>query len=214
MSSTVAQVVAMCRRDIRDEVAAQYTFTDAQVQDMIGEGIEQLTSFYAKEVISTISATANVYSYSLTATNSRPFRVDVCNSNGTLAYDDLDESNGEGTGGGWVYHGGTIYTPEWLTFSTGQTLKVWGYGPWFYIDSSSASSATVDLDQSALSAVRKWVQFTLYSHLANERARFAQNQQYPESNDVGPIALLQYRSAAKDDWERAKTRLTRMQKIG
>jgi hypothetical protein len=214
-STTLAALTTACRAAIRDTVAVGVTnvFTDGEVQDMIGEGILELSYFYPVEIVESVTVTASTYTYTVPSDIDRIFRIDVMNSDGTIYDDDFWESQGFGTAGGWQIHGGKLYIPQRTDLKNGMTLMIWGYGPWTYIDSGSASSATTNLDQRAVTAVRKFVMFEMVDRLITDRVKFRQLQMQPESTDLSSIALEAYRRALKDGWERELTQLKTMRKM-
>jgi len=210
MTTTLAALETKCRKNLRDNVSASWVFTSAEIQDLIGEGIDALTSFYPNEIVTSISISTGTYSYAVPSTVKDIFRVEVIDADG-VRQQTLRPSP-TSPAAGWVKHGGTLYIPPSSSWTTGMTLQVWGYGPWTYIDSSSATSATTNLDQSALIAVAKYVSYGVYERLCSDRSKFQQMQQHPENTDVQPIALLQYRSAARQAWENQKRDLRFMRK--
>jgi hypothetical protein len=94
------------------------------------------------------------------------------------------------------------------------TLRLMGYGPWTYIDSSSASTATTELDQTALGAVRVYVRVEAWKHLVNDRAKFQQFQQTPGNTDSTLLGLLQLGQKAENEWRLVRHDLARMRKAG
>jgi hypothetical protein len=215
-STALSALETACRQQIRDSVVAGFNpaFTSDEIQDLIGEGINALESFYPAEIVSSLTITASVYTYTVPDTVGEVFRVDIIDGEGALFYDDLDPSAAQGTGGGWMIHAGVLWLPEYLDLTSGYTLRMWGYGPWTYIDSSSDSTATTNLDRNALIAVRKYVAKEALILLANGRSRFQQAQQYPEDTDVGPIAILQYAAKADRRWQEERDRLGALRKSG
>lgn len=212
MTTTLAAFTTMCRRDLRDPSSA--TFTDAEIQDLIGQGIDSVADFYPKEAITSLSIVASTYTYSMPSTLNWPFRVDVYNVDGTFDQV-LARAEGNGPNGGWQTHTGIMFIPQWQNYwATGQTLQVFGYGPWAYIDSSSASSATTDLDQSALAAVRVFVQVEAFNRLTMNRAEFQQWQQTPGNTDVTALQMMSMARAATARWKTEATRLFRLRKQG
>jgi hypothetical protein len=214
VTTTLAALTTKCRSNLRDTVSSDYAFLDAELQSLIGEGIDALTSFYPKEVVGSVSIVAGTYSYAVPDGVRDIYRITVLDASGLIIKDDFKESPGKGQNAGWEKHAATLLIPQSSYWTTGMVLQLKGYGPWGYIDQSSASSATTDLDQSALIAVQKYVTLGAYDRLCSGRAKFEQLQQHPETPaDIQPITLIQLRRVAETAWEAEKKRLRFMRKM-
>ena len=215
MTTTLAALTALCRQDLRDPVPTapdEPTFSNAEIYALIAQGIDAIGVFYPKEVVGSVTIVANTYSYALPSGVSYPYRVDLYDASGTYLTT-LDESPGGNPNAGWSIHGGTLYIPH-TTWTAGYTLQLWGYGGWAYISSSSASSASTDLDQSGLWALRVFVRVNAYKHLIADRAKFAQYQQQPGVQDATLAGMLALGSQARQEWKDVQRDLGRMRKTG
>jgi hypothetical protein len=197
------------RRALRDPDAE--TFSDAEIADMIGQGIDEIGGFYPKEFVEPIDIIAGVYSYALPEGMEEVFRIDVYNDDGTFRAQ-LPEAQGEGINGGYQLHAGILFLPQWGTWTTNMTLEVWGYGPWAYIDSSSASDDETDLPQSALQALYVFVQVEAFHRLAVDRAKFLQWQAAPGNTDVSAIGLASIAREQERRWTAEQSRLRKMRR--
>lgn len=210
MTTTLAALTTSVRVDLRD-TGATPTFSATELGDLIGAGINALGVFYPKEIVGSVTIAASVYSYALPTGMSEVFRVDVYDSDG-----ELDSTLPEGSGSpnaGWQVHADTLFIPRW-SWTTGQTLTVWGYGAWTYIDSSSASTATTNLDQNGLLAVRTYVRAHAYESLIADRAKYQQYQQTPGNADATLLGLIQLGEKAQRTWRKKQAELRKMRKTG
>jgi hypothetical protein len=207
---TLAQIRTKCQRDIRDPNAT--TFSTTEIDDYIGQGIESLTSFYPQEMVGTLAVADGTFSYSLPQGMTRVFRVEMYNSDDTLM-GLLEEATYNGPNSGYQLHGGNITIPHWTGWDD-TTLRLYGYGPWTYIDSSSSSSSTTNLDQRALWAVRKFVTLECFERLLVDRVKFQQYQQTPDGRDVTTLTLMQLRNQKRAEWAAEQSRLRLIRKNG
>jgi hypothetical protein len=207
VTTTLAALTTTVRRNLRDSTAGVQTFSDAEVGDMIGRGIESLTSFYPQALVVQVTISASAYTYAIPTGLTEIFRVDVIAADGSILNDGFSPSPGQGTEGGWDKHGSTLFIPRSWIWTAGTTLRLWGYGPWTYIDSSSASTAVTNLDQPALDAVYEYVTWAAFERLCSDRSKFQQWQINPDNTNVQPITLYSLKEGAWRRWEKEKSRL-------
>ena len=212
MTTTLAALTTMCKRDFYDSVSATNPFTDLQIADMIGQGINALEQFYPYEVVTSITISAGSYTYATPASISDIFKIVLLDASG-VPQGLIHEGSGD-LSSGWQEHGGTLFIPRWSDLTTAMTLQVWGYGPWAYIDSSSATSATTNLDTTALWAVRVFVQVAEFEKLVLQRTNFQQWEQTPGDADVSALSLRSIASEKRKQWAEEKLRLRELRKAG
>jgi hypothetical protein len=210
MTTTLAALTTTCRAALRDSSATP-VFSATEIGDAIGRGIVAIDGLYPKEIIGSVAISASVYTYAIPTGMDTCFRVELYNSDGTF---DNPIPEGDSTpNSGWQIHASTLFVPAW-SYTSGQTLRVWGYGPWAYIDSSSSSSATTDLDRIGLAAIPVFVRLAIYEELMVDRAKFAQYEAIPGANDATLLGILQLKESARRDWAQEVSRLRTMRKTG
>jgi hypothetical protein len=211
MTTTLDEIRTKARRSLRDPIGTDgsATFSEDELADMIGQGIEEIGGFYPQEVMGEVTISASVYSYALPSGLDDPFRVDIIDDSDNVAM--VPRSDGNGPNGGWELFGGVMYFPV-TTLNNGVTLRVWGYGPWAYIDSSSASSDTTDLDQAGLEALNVFVQVEGFNRLTVDRTKFLQWRKAPENYDTSSSAFYYLARQVEDRWSKQKARLFRVRR--
>jgi hypothetical protein len=209
MTTTLATLTTRVRRDLRDP--ASETFSDAEIQDLIGQGIDEIGGFYPQEFVEPIAIIAGTYSYALPDGMDGVFRVDVYNDDGTFRCV-LPEAEGAGINGGYQIHAGIMFLPQWGTWTADMSVEVWGYGPWAYIDSSSGSAATTDLPLSGRAALFVFCQVEAFHRLAVDRAKFLQWQATPGNTDVSAIGLASIAREQERRWTAQAARLRKLRR--
>src|ERR1700690_3779624 len=127
------------------------TFTTGELDDLINEGIDNVSAIYPLEValINQITLTANVWQYTVSQVD-HIFRIDVWAGTGAappagFQYT-LPPYNGEGPNSGWEQFGGSVFLPPNYLPITGTFLNIFGYRAFVQL---SASTDTSDLDTKA-----------------------------------------------------------------
>jgi hypothetical protein len=205
MTTAIVTLRGWVRQDLRDTVQT-YTFSNAEIDDLIGQGINQLGSFYPTEVIGSVTIIANTFTYALPAGISWPFRVTLYGADGTYQKV-LEAAKDPSPNSGWDYFGGVLHIPPGFQWTAGYTLEIRGYGAWTYIDSNSSSSATTNLDETAIWAVREFCQSRAFERLAIDRGKFGEWQEKPGNTDVTALSLQSMASEHRRNWEAEKARL-------
>lgn len=206
--TTLANLETYLARDLRD--TANAVFSTAELDDLINQGINALSSFYPKQIMQTIgTVSAGVYSYSASSFTTI-YRLDIYSSAGSYK-STLDPYIGGGPNSGWELHGGIVYLPPLVTYTAGDTLRAFGYGGYIAL---SVSSATTDLDASGEWAVRVFAQVEAFERLMADRATFQQWQASPGNTDVSAMGLASLARTARQRWLTEQQRLRRLRKIG
>lgn len=206
--TTLTQIEVMVARDLRDTTNA--TFSTAELDDLINQGIDELGWFYPKEVVGSITLAAGTASYSLPSGMSWPYRVDRYDASGNYV-GTLTANPGEGPNGGWELHNSILWLPPSRTYASGETLRVFGYGAWLQL---STGTATTDLDTSGLFAVRVFCQVEAFQRLLADRAKFQQWQAASNNTDVSAMGLNQLAFSARRRWQDQRRRLATLRKLG
>ena len=205
--TTLAQLEVMVSRDLRDSTNA--TFTLPEIDDLINQGIDEVGQFYPKEIVQTIgTVSAGVISYAA-ASFATIYRLDFYTSSNS--YKDTMPSGIGGANSGWELHGGVLYLPPSYAYTSGDTLRAWGYGRYIQL---SASSDTTDLDTAGIFAVRLFAQVEAFARLANDRALFQQWQADPSNAGVSEPQIVQWYQSARSRWRDRQRTLRRMRKTG
>jgi hypothetical protein len=202
-------MIVKSRRALRD--ADSTTFTNDEIADLIGQGIDEIGGFFPAELVEPITILAGTYSYDIPEGMDSIFRVDVYNDDGTFRCV-LPEAEGAGINGGYQLHAGIIFLPQWGTWAADMRLEVWGYGPWTYVDSASASTDTTNLPEGALQALYVFVQVEAFHRLAVDRAKFLQWQATPGNTDVSAIALASIAREQERRWTDQQARLRKLRR--
>jgi hypothetical protein len=214
MSVTFSSLLTSVRRNLRDEGGT--TWSDAQIGELVNQGIDAVGSVYPKEIIEikayTQPAQGTIFSVSLSAVT-WPIRVDIYNSDSKYT-ETLYPTVGGGVDSGWEIHGGILYFPTNYTFGSDTgTMRIYGYGEWAPI-TIGVSSSTTDLDTKAQNAVKVFVQAEALSMLTFDRAQFQQWQVGAGNSDISALGLNNLYVAAQQRWRMEKSRIRAMRKLG
>ena len=205
--TTLANLETTVARRLRDSGNA--TWTTAELDDLINQGIDEIADFYPREIVQTIgTVSAGVISYAVSS-YTNIYRLDIYTSAGS--YKDTLPSGIGGANSGWEMHGGVLFLPPAYSYTAGDTLKAWGYGRFTQL---ATSSSVTDLDQSAIWALVTYCQAEGLSQLVDGRANFQQWQSSPGNTDVTATALAQIANGARVRWRDEQRRLRRMKKTG
>jgi hypothetical protein len=205
--ATLSDLRTYVSRDLRD--TGNTTWSTGEIDDLINQGIDELASFYPKEIVSTVgTVSAGVVSYAASS-YTNIYRIDQYS--GTTFMGSLAHGVGEGPDSGWELHAGVLWLPPTYPPPAGYTLRAYGYGAYTQL---AASSSVTDLDTSGQWAVRIFAQVEGLFHLINDRAKFKQWQTDPQNTDVGLLALNQMYGAASSRWARQVQRLRTIRKLG
>ena len=205
MSTSLSDLRTTVSRRLRD--SANGTWSVAEIDDLINQGIDEIADFYPKEIVQTIgTVAASTYSYSASSFSSI-YRLDIYTSAGS--YRDTFPAGIGGANSGWELHGGILYLPPAYSFTATDTLQAWGYGRYIQL---SASTDTTDLSQSGIWALVTYCQAEGFAQLVGDRALFQQWQASPGNSDVTAVVLGQLASAAQGRWRNQQRRLRRMRK--
>ena len=205
--ATLSDIRTQLARDLRDTTNA--TWSTAEMDDRINQGIDALAAFYPKEVVSTFATVAaSVSSYAASAFTNI-YRIDTYD--GTTYMGTVPHGNGDGPDSGWELHNGIVWMPPTYPVATGYTLRAFGYGAYVQL---SASSSTTDLDTPGTYAVRVFAQVESFAQLIADRAKFQQWQADSNNTDVTALGLAQLYGGATQRWLRERQRLRKMRKLG
>lgn len=205
--ATLSDLRTYVARDLRD--TSNLTWSTAELDDRINQGIDAIGQFYPKEVVSDFATVAaSVSSYSASAFTNI-YRIDTYS--GTTYRGSVTHGNGEGPDSGWELHAGVIWLPPTFPVATGYVMRGFGYGAYVQL---SASTSTTDLDTSGTWAVRVFCQVECFAQLIADRAKFKQWQTDSNNTDVTALGLAQIYSGATSRWAREVQRLRKMRKLG
>ena len=205
--ATLSDLRTYVARDLRD--TSNSTWSVTEVDDLINQGIDELASFYPREIVSDIATvSAGVVSYAASS-YTNIYRIDTYDS--TTYMGSLAHGVGEGPDSGWELHAGVLWLPPTFTIPTGRILRGYGYGTYVQL---SASTQTTDLDTSGIWAVRMFAQVEGFAHLIADRAKFMQWQTDDQNTDVGALQMAQLYNTALSRWGRQVRRLRKVRKIG
>ena len=205
--ATLSDIRTLVARDLRD--TANTTWSTNELDDRINQGIDALSAFYPKEIVSNFATvSASVTSYTATSFTNI-YRIDTYS--GTTYMGSVQHGIGEGPDSGWELHAGIIWLAPSFPLTAGYVLRAFGYGGYIQL---SASSSTTDLDTSGLFAVRVFVQVESFAQLIADRAKFQQWQTDSNNTDVTALGLAQLYQGATQRWAREVTRLRKMRKLG
>jgi len=223
MSVTFSSLLSSLRLTLRD--SAVLTWSDAQLGELANRGIETVGTVYPQEVIDSVAYTQGSIgvSFPITLTNVNwVSRVDIYDTSGKYC-ETVRPSSGDGPDSGWELHGSTLYLPPRyaLSASTG-TAKVVGYGDWSQISATfdttgaaiSPSTVTVALDNTALNAVKIYVEAECLTMLMYDRAQYQQWQVAHGASDISALGMSNIAMAAQQRWRQEKSRIRRLRKWG
>lgn len=206
--ATLSDLRTYVSQDLRDTSNA--TFSTAEIDAFINQGIDALASFYPREIVQTIGTVATgVSSYSM-GTLTRVYRVDIYTSAGSYRTT-MTHGVGDGPNSGWETHNGVLYIPPSWSWTAGDTLRAFGYGAYVQL---SASTQTTDLDTSGTWAVRVFATAEGLARLINDRVKFQQWQSDSNNTDATLLSIVQARAQARDRWREERQRLRRVPKVG
>lgn len=220
--ATFNDLLTSLRRTLRDENTN--TWTDAQLGELVNQGVDAINTVYPKEVVETVAYTQPVSGSVFTTTLSSvrwPIRIDVYNSSGKYT-ETLRPTLGEGADSGWEIHAGVLFFPNHYVLHNTGTFRIFGYGEWAQIAATyttagaaiSPSSVTTDLDTKAANAVKVFAQAEALSMLTFDRAQFQQWQVGSGNTDVTALGLNNLALAAQQRWRIEKQRIRTMKKGG
>lgn len=205
--ATLSDIRTGLARDLRD--TGNSTWSTAELDDLINQGIDELASFYPREVVSTFATvSAGVVSYAASS-YTNIYRIDTYD--GTTYMGTLAHGIGEGADSGWELHAGVVWLPPTFSLPAGRLLRGWGYGGYTQL---AASTSVTDLDTTGIWAVRLFGQVEGFAHLLADRAKFKQWQTDPQNTDVGMLQMNQLYSVAAGRWARRVQRLRKVRKLG
>lgn len=205
--ATLSDLRTYVARDLRDTSNA--TWTVAELDDRINQGIDALAAFYPKDIVTTIGTVASGTSSYAVSSFQNIYRIDVYST--TTYKGTIPHGNGEGPDSGWEMHAGIIWMPPTYPVADDYTLRAFGYGPYVQL---SVASATTDLDTSGIFAVRVFAQVESFAQLIADRVKFQQWQADSNNTDVTALGLAQLYSGATARWARERVRLRKMRKLG
>lgn len=205
MTTALSDLRTQLARQLRD--TSNTTWSVAELDDLINQGIDALADFYPKEIVQTIgTVSANTVSYAASSF-STIYRIAIYTSASSYRYD-LPGGMGS-TDSGWELHNSIVYLPAGWTMNNGDTIQAWGYGRYVQL---SASTQTTDMDQSGVWAVLAFARAQALENLVNDRAQFQQWQSNSNGTDVTELAMLQTARAAWTTFDRQRQRLKRLRK--
>ena len=203
--TTLADLETTVARRLRDSGNA--TWTLPELADLINQGIDEIADFYPREIVQTIgTVSAGVISYAVSS-YTNIYRLDIYTSAGS--YKDTMPAGIGGANSGWEMHGGVLYLPPAYSYTTGDTLRAWGYGRFTQL---ATSTSVTDLDQSAIWALVTYCQAEGLTQLVDGRANFQQWQANSNNTDVTPDSIARLARGAQDRWRASQRRLRRMRK--
>jgi len=203
--ATLADLRTRLSMELRD--TGNDTWSVAEVDDLINQGIDALADVYPKEIVQTIGTiSAGVLSYAASS-YSRVYRLDLYTSAGSYR---TEIPHGYGSANsGWELHGGVIYLPPSYAYPTGDTIRAFGYGRYVQL---SAATQTTDLASEGIYAVLVFAQSEAYSRLISDRVKFQQWQANSNATDTTALGLAQVATASARRWEAEQRRLRRLRK--
>lgn len=205
--ATLSDLRTYVARDLRD--TGNDTWSVAELDDLINQGIDELASFYPREIVSNFATvSAGVVSYAASS-YTNIYRIDTYS--GSTFMGTLSHGVGEGPDSGWELHAGVIWLPPTFTLPAGYVLRGFGYGAYVQL---SASTQTTDLDSTGIWAVRMFAQVEAFAHLIADRAKYQQWQTDSNNTDVTPLALAQLYNSSLGRWARQVRRLRKVRKLG
>lgn len=204
--STLATLRTKLSRALHDE--SEKSFDDNTLNDLINQGIAALSRFYPREAVDTsITLSAGVSSYTTSVTFTKIYRVDIYNSAST--YLGTLPARIDNPDSGWEWHAEVLWLPPRRTYTTGDTLKVFGYAGYA---SLTLDSDEPTFDETGEAALMVYGQMEGFSRLLQNRSAFQQWQASPQNRDVTALALAQIYSGAQRRWEMEVRALRRMRK--
>lgn len=222
MAVSFETLLTSIRRNLRD--ANGTTWNDAQLGELIQQGIEAVSSVYPTEDIESKAVTqpdlGRIHSYSLSSIT-WPIRVDRYNASGEYV-ETIKPTVGEGADSGWEIHGTTLYLPNHYPLTTGDTLRIFGYRNWLQISPTyttasvaiSPSTVTTDLNTRAQYAVKVFVAAEALTMLMFDRAQFQQWTVTGGNTDVSALGLNNLAATAQARWRDERRRIRMIRRNG
>jgi hypothetical protein len=102
------------------------------------------------------------------------------------------------------------FPPHYVLPDTGK-LRIFGYTGFVQL---SSNTATTDMDVTAISSMRVWVQAEAFNRLLSDRVAFQQWQVQSGNSDVSALSLNQIALSNQARIRREETRLRRMRRLG
>ena len=222
--ATFADLITKVRRDLRDTNASAYTWSDAEVGDMVDDGIDQVESIYPKEITHEFVYTAPAISGGLrtvslassTSSISQLYRVEIYGSEASVRQNyqqSLEPGTGYGPDSGWDIHDGILHLPPYYELPNPCNIRLLGYGTYKKIDGGSTTQ-THNLDTLAASAVRTWVRYDSMVRLISDRVRFQQWQVASGATDISALQINQLAAQAANRWKEESRRIKRFRRSG
>ena len=207
--STLATLRTELAEAIRDP--SNLTFGTDALNSLLNQGLAKLSRFHPREAVDTsVTLTVAVNSYTTSVSFTNIYRVDRYNAAGTYQ-ETLVANTGDGPNSGWEWHNSVLYLTPYRTWTTGDTLHIFGYAGY--------AAMTTDDDEPPIDIAGEWALITFgqmeaYGRLAHDRAAFQQWQANPGNTDVTELTLGSMYRIAQDRWEEEKRDLRRMRKVG
>lgn len=216
MTLTLGDLETLVARALRDP--NHNTWTVPELDDLINEGIDAVSSVYPADValINAVTLSANVWQYPASALNiERIYRIDVWASTTAappagFQYT-LLPTTGDGPNSGWDFFAGSIFLPPNYLPVTGQYLSLFGYRSFVQL---SASTDTSDLDTKAKWGVLWYCQYEGFKRLLADRADFQQWQLNSNNTDVTAATMNQMVLFAERQWNDRRQQLRKFRRLG
>lgn len=205
--ATLSDIRTQLQRDLRDISGA--TWTSAELNDMINQGLDALADVYPREVTDYLTIASGAATYAPAVAFTNIYRVDIHTSADSDA-GVLEPTFGMGRGSGWEWHAGLLWIPPGL-IPDGYKLRLWGYARYAVLTSDNDIT---DADAAGVNAVRAYSVAEAFGRLTVNRAAFQQWQAAPGNTDISAIALMQFYRTSRFRWREEQQRLRRMRKRG
>lgn len=196
--------------DLRDD--AYKTFTEAQIGDLINEGIAELNRVRPIERVDVIALTVGGTSYPVTLQSA--FLVEAKRTFDP-AWWPIPESArlDAGTQDGWDLFGGRLTLPGGMfpLDPTTSSVRVWGYGE---RDNLVADTDVPEfLDGTDEEGVRCYARWRALEMLLHDRTLYQQWQTQTNNSDISTTQLLQTASSYQQEWTNLRKRLARLRRV-
>ena len=205
--ATFSDLKTYVARDLRD--TGNDVWSTDELGDLINQGIDAIADVRPKEIVQTIgTVAAATYTYAA-SDYEKVYRLDIYTAAGS--YDgELPEYTGDGADSGYQLINGVVYLPVGYPLTVGDTLRAFGYGRYVQL---SADTATTDLSQSLIWALRVFCQSEAFGRLLADRSTFQQWQSTPGNTDVTATGLAQLYLTARRRWQEERARIRRMRRV-
>lgn len=187
-------------RDIRDP--AYGTFTSAQVDDLMEDGIAEVSLVYPLQIVEIVAPLAGIYYYAVRSEHT--FRVEVYRDD--EFYREVDQADGPSQSG-YDLHASTIFIPKTVIDNLDpdtDDIRIWGYTN---RKRPTADGEVLELDDRAEFAVRAYAQWKAYQLLANDRTLFKQWQAQTKNTDISVNQVLTTAQTYSREWDRKRNHL-------